>query len=42
MFRGRVKKALWNISSVDIDKVIESMPNRIQCIIDGKGNRTKY
>ena len=42
MFRARVKQTLYNVSSLEIDKVIESMPTRIQCIINGKGNRTKY
>ena len=42
MFRARVKQGLHNVSSTEIDKVIESMPTRIQCIIHGKGNRTKY
>ena len=41
-FTRRVTSTLWNLNAQDIDKVIDTMPKRVQNIIVSKGNRTKY
>ena len=41
-FCERVKTTLLNYSREIIDRTIESMPNRMKLILQGKGCRTKY
>lgn len=41
-FSKRVAKTLKNFPVEQINKTIESMPNRLKMVVKGKGNRTKY
>lgn len=41
-FCERAKKTTLSFDQGIIDRTIESMPRRIQAVIDGKGHRTKY
>ena len=41
-FKDRIIKTLMEYPRDIIDKTIESMPRRIDAVIDGKGQRTKY
>ena len=41
-FCCRVKQTIENFSIDVINKTIESMPKRMELVIQGKGNRTKY
>ena len=41
-FCHRAKESVLGFDAGIIDKTIESMPKRIQAVIDSKGHRTKY
>ena len=41
-FCDRVKRIVLNFNKDVIDRTIESMPRRLDAVIKGKGNRTKY
>lgn len=41
-FAARVKATIQSFPAVLIDRTIESLPNRMELIIQGKGSRTKY
>ena len=41
-FCKRVQKTVLSFDKDIIDRTIQSMPKRIEAVIDGKGHRTKY
>ena len=41
-FSARVKLCMLNFPTTVIDNIIESMPKRIQLIVENKGMRMKY
>lgn len=41
-FSRRCEEVMRRFPASEIDKIIESMPRRIDAVIKGKGNRTKY
>ena len=41
-FSERVKRTMTNLSKITIDRIIESMNNRVAMIIEKRGQRLKY